>query len=658
MIKTIDITNFGPIKSAKIDATDKNVYIVGPNGTGKSHILRAIAFACTGKHGKTNNIDGLIGPYGKDFKIKIKLFDDSVITRTSKTAYLELPDGTSYKKMSDVQDNLPFDPILFYNVAFVKQGKISEFFQKDVGKSVIEKLVSLIIDNKVLNEGYKELLSKEKEITSVYNSIQAVIEDLSKTNYDEDIAQLINQINELEKQIQNVNIQYIEDEQKVHNKFKEVTMRYNHCIEELDKLKLQTIIQPSISLNELSNQKKKYESYIQLLQKKDQLVKECDKFEKLIPSIEYVKMFFGLDTTLVKTAYTPEQLNEIAQYKKQTILYMTTSEYTDSQTASGLLDFYKKNGHIDANTIAKEKEKYEKIKPILQEHTEVLQLLKQYTPNENNVEEIINKLYTKHKTDLQNILTDINNIGEIEEVTDTELYKLSQQWTMYETYTQRLTTLMSQQKILTEEMTQITSSKTMSEEQLESAKNIINNINAVQETISTKKSMLNMLTQNRDRLESSKIEKDRLETKIQKIATWKEILKDMPGKLRASLLNPVAYHLNKDFQELFSFTLGEIKVDWDQMDIILGDKNIQQLSGAQEVALGLTIHLALLKAMGSKVPIMLIDEPTQFMDQTRINEVKTYLSYLGKQTQMWICTHDENIIDNINSIIVDTANFS
>ena len=186
-----------------------------------------------------------------------------------------------------------------------------------------------------MNEGYKELLSKEKEITSVYNSIQAVIEDLSKTNYDEDIAQLINQINELEKQIQNVNIQYIEDEQKVHNKFKEVTMRYNHCIEELDKLKLQTIIQPSISLNELSNQKKKYESYIQLLQKKDQLVKECDKFEKLIPSIEYVKMFFGLDTTLVKTAYTPEQLNEIAQYKKNHP-YMTTTEYTDrNQTAFG-----------------------------------------------------------------------------------------------------------------------------------------------------------------------------------------------------------------------------------------------------------------------------------------------------------------------------------
>lgn len=658
MIKTLEITNFGPIKSAKIDATNKNVYIVGHNGTGKSHILRAISFACTGKHGKTNNIDGLIGKHGKDFKIKIQLYDDSIITRTSKTAYLELPDGTSYKKMADVQDHLPFDPILFYNVAFVKQGKISEFFQKDVGKGVVEKLVSLIIDNKILSEGYKELLSKEKEITSVHNAIKAVIEDLEKTNYEDDIKQLIAQINELEKQIQNVNITYIEDEQKAHNKFRDITIRYNTCIEELDKLKTQTTVKPIVSLTDLSTQKKHYEKYTQLHQKKDSLMTECNKFNKLIPSMEYVKAFFGLDTSLVKTTYTPEQLNEIAQYKKQTISYMTTSEYTDDNTASGLLEFYKKNGHIDANTIAREKEKYEKIKPILQEHTEALQLLKQYTPNENNVEEIVKQLHTKYNTELQDIIKEIELLGNVDEVTDTELYKLSQQWTMYETYTQRLTTLLSQQKVLTEEMNQIASSKTMTEEQLESAKQIINNINAVQETISTKKSMLNMLTKNRERLQASIIERDMYDAKLQKIYTWKDIFKDMPGKLRASLLNPVAYHLNKDFQDLFSFSLGEVKVDWDNMDIILGDQNIQQLSGAQEIALGLTIHLALLKAMGSKVPIMLIDEPTQFMDQLRINEVKTYLSYLGKQTQMWICTHDENIIDNINSIIIDTVNFA
>ena len=93
------------------------------------------------------------------------------------------------------------------------------------------------------------------------------------------------------------------------------------------------------------------------------------------------------------------------------------------------------------------------------------------------------------------------------------------------------------------------------------------------------------------------------------------------------------------------------------MDIVIGNKIIEQLSGAQEVALGLTMHLALLKAMGEQVPIMLIDEPTQFMDTVHINEVKTYLNYLGRQTQMWICTHEDQIVDNVNSIILNTSNF-
>ncbi len=112
MIKNLEITNFGPIKHVNVDTNNKNVYIIGPNGTGKSHILRAISLVCTGKHGKTNNNESLIGPHGSDFEIKLTLDNGSILRRTSKTASLELSDGTKYKKVTDVLEHLPL--ILYY----------------------------------------------------------------------------------------------------------------------------------------------------------------------------------------------------------------------------------------------------------------------------------------------------------------------------------------------------------------------------------------------------------------------------------------------------------------------------------------------------------------------------------------------------------------
>ena len=52
MIKTIKLHNFGKIKDLEIDCTNKNVYIVGQNGSGKTTILQAISLALTGKVAK------------------------------------------------------------------------------------------------------------------------------------------------------------------------------------------------------------------------------------------------------------------------------------------------------------------------------------------------------------------------------------------------------------------------------------------------------------------------------------------------------------------------------------------------------------------------------------------------------------------------------
>lgn len=655
MIKNLEITNFGPIKHVNVDTNNKNVYIIGPNGTGKSHILRAISLVCTGKHGKTNNNESLIGPHGSDFEIKLTLDNGSILTRTSKTASLELSDGTKYKKVTDVLEHLPFDPILFYNVAFVKQGKINEVFEKDVGKGIIEKLVSLVIDNKVLADGYKDLLAKEKEFKAISNSLASIITDLEKVDYD-------TQIEEIEAELKTYVVAETDVDEAVIAKQKEAWRQLQNIqtkISEYEKMRsqLSVVTEPTESVEELQRNKQMYDALQKLLEQETTAKEELDKFEKAVEILADLKAFFSLDATLVKATYTEDELNSITKQKEELFGYLTTTDYTEYDRATKLLEFHKKYGHIDALSIAGEKEKFDKVKDVISQHVDVVKYLKQYSATPTNVETLLSKKIEECKTSVNNIISQKEKYKNVTPVDETKMIALAQHWSNYKNYVATVDKLTTTLVTINSELEKIQNSIIMTEEAIAQAEQTILNKKNMENIVRTKRNMLSMLQSNKEKLETNKMKKFEIDEQVANVLSWKNVLKEMPGKLRHALLQPVAYHLNKDFQELFSFTLGDVKIDWNNMDIVIGNKIIEQLSGAQEVALGLTMHLALLKAMGEQVPIMLIDEPTQFMDTVHINEVKTYLNYLGRQTQMWICTHEDQIVDNVNSIIINTSNF-
>lgn len=655
MIKNLEITNFGPIKHVNVDTNNKNVYIIGPNGTGKSHILRAISLVCTGKHGKTNNNESLIGPHGSDFEIKLTLDNGSILTRTSKTASLELSDGTKYKKVTDVLEHLPFDPILFYNVAFVKQGKINEVFEKDVGKGIIEKLVSLVIDNKVLADGYKDLLAKEKEFKAISNSLASIITDLEKVDYD-------TQIEEIEAELKTYVVAETDVDEAVIAKQKEAWRQLQNIqtkISEYEKMRsqLSVVTEPTESVEELQRNKQMYDALQKLLEQETTAKEELDKFEKAVEILADLKAFFSLDATLVKATYTEDELNSITKQKEELFGYLTTTDYTEYDRATKLLEFHKKYGHIDALSIAGEKEKFDKVKDVISQHVDVVKYLKQYSATPTNVETLLSKKIEECKTSVNNIISQKEKYKNVTPVDETKMIALAQHWSNYKNYVATVDKLTTTLVTINSELEKIQNSIIMTEEAIAQAEQTILNKKNMENIVRTKRNMLSMLQSNKEKLETNKMKKFETDEQVANVLSWKDVLKEMPGKLRHALLQPVAYHLNKDFQELFSFTLGDVKIDWNNMDIVIGNKIIEQLSGAQEVALGLTMHLALLKAMGEQVPIMLIDEPTQFMDTVHINEVKTYLNYLGRQTQMWICTHEDQIVDNVNSIIINTSNF-
>jgi len=655
LIKNLEITNFGPIKHVNVNTNNKNVYIIGPNGTGKSHILRAISLVCTGKHGKTNNNESLIGPHGSDFEIKLTLDNGSILTRTSKTASLELSDGTKYKKVTDVLEHLPFDPILFYNVAFVKQGKINEVFEKDVGKGIIEKLVSLVIDNKVLADGYKDLLAKEKEFKAISNSLASIITDLEKVDYD-------TQIEEIEAELKTYVVAETDVDEAVIAKQKEAWRQLQNIqtkISEYEKMRsqLSVVTEPTESVEELQRNKQMYDALQKLLEQETTAKEELDKFEKAVEILADLKAFFSLDATLVKATYTEDELNSITKQKEELFGYLTTTDYTEYDRATKLLEFHKKYGHIDALSIAVEKEKFNKVKDVISQHVDVVKYLKQYSATPTNVETLLSKKIEECKTSVNNIISQKEKYKNVTPVDETKMIALAQHWSNYKNYVATVDKLTTTLVTINSELEKIQNSIIMTEEAIAQAEQTILNKKNMENIVRTKRNMLSMLQSNKEKLETNKMKKFETDEQVANVLSWKNVLKEMPGKLRHALLQPVAYHLNKDFQELFSFTLGDVKIDWNNMDIVIGNKIIEQLSGAQEVALGLTMHLALLKAMGEQVPIMLIDEPTQFMDTVHINEVKTYLNYLGRQTQMWICTHEDQIVDNVNSIILNTANF-
>lgn len=655
MIKNLEITNFGPIKHVNVDTNNKNVYIIGPNGTGKSHILRAISLVCTGKHGKTNNNESLIGPHSSDFEIKLTLDNGSILTRTSKTASLQLSDGTKYKKVTDVLEHLPFDPILFYNVAFVKQGKINEVFEKDVGKGIIEKLVSLVIDNKVLADGYKDLLAKEKEFKAISNSLASIITDLEKVDYD-------TQIEEIEAELKTYIVAETDVDEAVIAKQKEAWRQLQNIqtkISEYEKMssQLSIVTEPTESVEELQRNKQMYDALQKLLEQETTAKEELNKFEKAVDILADLKMFFGLDATLVKATYTEDELNSITKQKEELFGYLTTTDYTEYDTATKLLEFHKKYGHVDSLSIATEKEKFDKVKDVISQYVDVVKYLKQYSATSANVETLLSKKIEECKTSVGNIVSQKEQYKNVAPVDETKIIDLAQHWSNYKNYVATVDKLSTTLVTINSELEKIQSSIIMTEEAIAQAEQAILNKKNMENMVRTKRNMLSMLQSNKEKLETNKMKKLETDEQVASVLSWKEVLKEMPGKLRHALLQPVAYYLNKDFQELFSFTLGDVKIDWNNMDIVIGNKIIEQLSGAQEVALGLTMHLALLKAMGEQVPIMLIDEPTQFMDTVHINEVKTYLNYLGRQTQMWICTHEDQIVDNVNSIILNTANF-
>lgn len=654
MISHLTIKNFGPIRDIDVDCNDKDVFIVGPNGSGKTHILQAISLALTGKTSRNVTNDKLIGPNGSDFYIKLVLDSGDIIERTVKGASLTLADGQIYKKVADVYEHLPFDPVLLFNVCFIKQGKIAEFFESDNGKSVMSKMASLLIDVNRITEGYKALTTRINANKKSIDSLSGILAGMPE-NINEQVTAIEAEIVELEGKIPTtvVDVKTIEEQLAIH---KSISSK-NGQITVVDN-QLKSIHVVNKPMSDLALLQENRRQYLILLAKQTEYNTEkeiLDHFVEAKDKMPYIQKFFGIDVSLAKQQFDEQFLTAVSNNRKQVRTYMTTPEFTDESNALQLLEFWKKNGHIDSASIMAAKNAVQEVSGHLVPFKDVLQKLRGVGATPENVASLMDQLITNQQTKV-NLIADEINKNKALPVSDDEIARVSEEHANYRNYVNNWKSLSTQLETLRSELSELTTKVLYNEQQLQNMASIANTKNAIMDAVNSKKSQITLLKDMEEK--RSNYEKQYTETTqtVVSMEEWRDVLKDMPVRMRKALFHPVAYHLNKDFHDLFSFIgLGKIEIDWDNMDITIGDKQFEQLSGAQHIALGLSIRLALLKSMGQFVPVMLIDEPTEFMDDVRKNDVKLFLEYLSKYTQMFTCTHDNNIITIQDSLVINTA---
>jgi DNA repair exonuclease SbcCD ATPase subunit len=101
--------------------------------------------------------------------------------------------------------------------------------------------------------------------------------------------------------------------------------------------------------------------------------------------------------------------------------------------------------------------------------------------------------------------------------------------------------------------------------------------------------------------------------------------------------------LNDDFDFMCSFRNGQ------------KDKPAKSLSGGQKVALALAFRLALSDVMGSAMPMLILDEPTVFLDDDNVESVRDVLyeakKYTEKGSYILIATHEAALYTAFSQIV-------
>ncbi|MCJ7770106.1 hypothetical protein MUP37_00860 [Candidatus Bathyarchaeota archaeon] len=114
----------------------------------------------------------------------------------------------------------------------------------------------------------------------------------------------------------------------------------------------------------------------------------------------------------------------------------------------------------------------------------------------------------------------------------------------------------------------------------------------------------------------------------------------------------------RDFSERFNLAYSDIRIDNDYNLSVLGvgeEKDIDQISGGERVALAIAIRLAIAHVLSVKIETIIMDEPTTNLGDERRRELVNILSSFFREggriiPQMLIITHHPEIEDVADTV--------
>lgn len=172
------------------------------------------------------------------------------------------------------------------------------------------------------------------------------------------------------------------------------------------------------------------------------------------------------------------------------------------------------------------------------------------------------------------------------------------------------------------------------------------------------KSTIEKLKEERKERESAKMELEKLNIAIKRIEELRGKIKEYKALIKEEALNKIGEIASEIFSE---FTDGKysgiaIRAEDNKVKLFVIYDGVERpltfLSGGERIALGLAFRLAMSMYLIGKVDLLILDEPTPFLDEERRRKLIEIMErHLRKISQVIIVSHDEELKDAADHVI-------
>jgi len=169
---------------------------------------------------------------------------------------------------------------------------------------------------------------------------------------------------------------------------------------------------------------------------------------------------------------------------------------------------------------------------------------------------------------------------------------------------------------------------------------------------------LERLKNEKENVKTKKKELEELKKARERVQKLREKVRVFINILKEDALAKVGEYASEIFEELTEEKYSGITVKAKENKVVLGiiydgkERDLSFLSGGERIALGLAFRLALSLYLAGEIPLLIMDEPTPYLDDERRRRLVDIMErYLRRIPQVIIVSHDEELKDAADRVI-------